>query len=109
MHELVIINTDRINARFNYEICKCIYFINYLKHNADASPKNYIIIPLSSSSSSCMGIDALSSFPGASAISSSSSFVVEGVFRQSGVVHSFKMVEPVSFVFESHVLYFRDL
>ena len=40
----------------------------------------------------CSGIDALPSFPGASAISSS---LVEGVFRESGVVHSFKMVDPV--------------
>jgi hypothetical protein len=37
------------------------------------------------------GIDALPSFPGASTISSSSRFIVEGVFRESGVVHSFKM------------------
>ena len=57
----------------------------------------------------CSGIDALPSFPGASTISSSSRFVVEGVFRESGVVHSFKMVDPVLFVFESHVLYSRDL
>ena len=55
------------------------------------------------------GIDALPSFPGASTISSSSRFVVEGVFRQSGAVQSFKVVDPVSFVFESHVLYSRDL
>jgi hypothetical protein len=27
------------------------------------------------------------------------------VFRKSGVVHSFKVVDPVLFVFESHVLY----
>ena len=32
-------------------------------------------------------------------ISSSSRFVVEGVFRESDVVHSFKMVDPVLFVF----------
>ena len=43
----------------------------------------------------CSGIDALPSFPGASTISSSSRFVVEGVFRESGVVRSFKMVDPV--------------
>jgi len=49
------------------------------------------------------------SFRGASTISSSSRFVVEGVFRESGVVHSSKMVDPVLFVFESHVLYSRDL
>ena len=57
----------------------------------------------------CSGIDALSSFPGASTFSSSPRFVVEGVFRQSGVVRSFKVVDPVLFVFESHVLYSGDL
>ena len=56
----------------------------------------------------CSGIDALPSFPRASMISSPSRFVVEDVFRESGVVHSFKMVEPVLFVFGSHVLYSRD-
>ena len=50
----------------------------------------------------CSGIDALPSFPGASMITSSSRFVVEDVFRESGVVHSFKVVDPVLFVFESH-------
>ena len=54
-------------------------------------------------------IDALPSFPGASTVSSSSRFVVEGVFRQSGVVLSFKVVDPVLFLFESHVLYSRGL
>jgi len=57
----------------------------------------------------CSGIDALPSFPGASTISSSSGFVGEGVFRESGVVHSFKVVDPVLFVFESRVLYSKDL
>jgi len=57
----------------------------------------------------CFGIDALPSFPGASTISYSSTFVDEGVFRKSGVVHSFKMVDPVLFVFGSHVLCSRDL
>ena len=55
------------------------------------------------------GMDVLPSFPGASAIPSSLGFVGEGVFRESGVVHSFKVVDPVLFVFESHVLYSRDL
>jgi hypothetical protein len=41
------------------------------------------------------GINALPSFHGASTISSSSRFIVECVFRVSGVVHSFKMVDPV--------------
>jgi len=57
----------------------------------------------------CSGIDALPSYPGASTISSSLRFVVEGVFRQSGVVHSFKAVDPVLFVFGSYILYSRDL
>jgi hypothetical protein len=34
----------------------------------------------------CSGIEAFPLFPGASMISSSSSFVVEGMFRKSGVV-----------------------
>ena len=41
------------------------------------------------------GIEVLPSFPRESTISSSTRFVVEGVFRESGVVHSFKMVDPV--------------
>jgi hypothetical protein len=57
----------------------------------------------------CFGIDALPSFPETSTISFSSRFVVEGVFRESGVVHSFEMVDRVLFVFGSHVLYSRDL
>ena len=48
------------------------------------------------------------SFPGASTVSSSSRFVVEGVFRVSGVVQAFKVVGRVLFVFEAHVLYSRD-
>ena len=48
----------------------------------------------------CSGIDALSSFPGASTISCSLRFVVEGVFRESDVVHSFKMVDPVLLVLD---------
>jgi len=55
------------------------------------------------------GIDALPSFPGASTISSSSRFAVESVFRESGVVHSFNVADPVLFVSESHVLYSRYL
>ena len=57
----------------------------------------------------CSGIDTLPSFTRASAISSSSGFVGEDVFRESGVVHSFKVVDSVLFVFESHVLYSRDI
>ena len=43
----------------------------------------------------CSGIDAFPSFPRACTISSSSRLVFKGVFRESGVVHSFKMVDPV--------------
>ena len=68
-----------------------------------------IIIILGLGRLTCSGTDALPSFPGASTVSSSSRFVVEGVFRQSGVVHSFNAVDPVLFVFQSHVLYSRDL
>jgi hypothetical protein len=57
----------------------------------------------------CSDIDALPSFSGTSTIFSSSGFVVEGMFRKFGVVHSSKMVNPVLFVFGSHVLYSRDL
>ena len=57
----------------------------------------------------CSSIDILLSFPGASMVSSSSRFVVEGVFWESGVVHSLKVVDPVLFVFESDVLYSRNL
>jgi len=57
----------------------------------------------------CSGIDALPSFPGATTIYSSSRFVVESVFRKSGVVHSFKIVDQVLFVFGFHVLYSRNL
>jgi len=57
----------------------------------------------------CSGIDALPSFPGASTMPSSPGFVGEGLFRESGVVQSFEVVDPILFVFESHVLYSRDL
>jgi hypothetical protein len=56
----------------------------------------------------CSGIDALPSLPGASTICSPSRFVVDSVFRQSGVVHSFEIVDPVLFVFGFHGLYCRD-
>ena len=57
----------------------------------------------------CSDIDALPSFHGASTISSSSGFVVEGVIRQSGVVHCLKVVDPISFEYGSYILYSRDL
>jgi len=41
------------------------------------------------------GLGRLPLFSGAYTISSSSRIVVEGVFLESGVVHSFKMVDPV--------------
>ena len=48
----------------------------------------------------CSGIDTLPPFLRASTISSSSRFIFEGLLRESGIVHSFKMVDPVLFVFE---------
>ena len=54
------------------------------------------------------GIDALPSFPGASMISLSLGFVVEGMFRES-VIHSLKVVGPILLVFGSYILYSRDL
>jgi len=57
----------------------------------------------------CSGIDAFPSFPGASTVSSSSGFVVEGVFRESVVIHSLKVVDPVFFVFGYYILYSRYL
>jgi len=87
-----------------------------LKSNSDHFLKDYtvvnviIIISLHGLGRlTCSGIDALPSFPGAPTVSSSSRFVFEDAFRESGVVHSFKMVDLVLFVFESHVLYSRDL
>ena len=83
----------------------------YNKHHRTVSSKSIIIIIFLHGLDrlTCSGIDALPSFPGASAIASSSRCVVEGVFRQSGVLRSFKVVDPVLFVFESHVLHSRDL
>jgi len=57
----------------------------------------------------CSSIDALPSFSGATTVSSSSRFVVEGVFRVSSVVHSLKAVDAVLFVFDSTAFYSRDL
>jgi len=57
----------------------------------------------------CSDIDALRSFPGASTISSSSGFVVEGVFRQSAVTRSLMVADPILFVFGSYIWYSRDL
>jgi hypothetical protein len=57
----------------------------------------------------CSSIDTLPSLPGASTISSSSSLVVEGMFQESSVIHSFKMINPILFVFDAHFLYSRNL
>jgi len=46
----------------------------------------------------CSGIDALPSFPGGVHDPFFPGFVGEGVFRESGVVHSFNVVDPVLFV-----------
>ena len=57
----------------------------------------------------CSDIDALPYFPGTSAISSSSGFVVEVVFLESLVIHSFKVDDSILFVFGTYILYSRDL
>jgi len=57
----------------------------------------------------CYGIDMFSSFPGASTISSSLGFVIEDMFQESVVIHSFKVVDPILLVFGSYILYSRDL
>jgi hypothetical protein len=46
----------------------------------------------------CSSIDVLPLFPGTSTISSSSRFVVEGMFWESGAVHSFKTFDPVFWI-----------
>jgi hypothetical protein len=57
----------------------------------------------------CYGIDAFPSFSGAPTNSSSSRLAAEGVFRESIVIHSFKMVNPVLSVFGAHFLCSRNL
>ena len=47
----------------------------------------------------CSGIDALPPFPGKSTVSSSSRFVVEGVFRGSVVIHPFNVADSILFAF----------
>ena len=69
-----------------------------LRRFINCKVKEFIIIIHGLRRLTYSGIDALPSFPGASMISSSSRFVVEGVFRKSSVVHSFEMVDPVLFV-----------
>jgi len=86
------------------------FLISVYSSDPNTSLENFIIIFLHGLGRlTCSGINELPSFPGASTISSSSVFAVEGVLRQSGVVHYFKVVDTVLFVFESHVLYSRDL
>ena len=86
---------------------KKVFLTAWLRHN------HYVIIIIiflhELGRLTCSDIDTLPSFPGASTISSSSRFVVERVFRESGVVHSLKVGDPVLFLFESHVLYSIDL
>ena len=70
------------------------HLLPHEKHTASTLQSIIIIIFLHALGRlTCSGSDALPSFPGASTISSSSRFVVEGVFRESGVGHSFKMVD----------------
>jgi len=97
-----------------YIKCSCKFnLITFNIHAIEAHCKRHIIIIIiflhGLGRLTCSGIDTLLSFPGASAIPSSSGFVGEGVFRESGVVHFFEVVDPVLFVFESHILYSRDL
>jgi hypothetical protein len=109
-----IINTEPTSAHKNMPVYCCM---NSMESYMFLPPivtifrkvffEVYVTYNSSSSSSflyglSCLaysGIDALSSFPGASIISSSSRLVIEGVLRESGVVHSFKMVDPILFAF----------
>ena len=85
-------------------VCKCVlYYCHRVATQLQLTNIIIIIIIiiflLGLGRLTCSGIDALPSFPGASTISSSSRFAVEGVFRQSGAVHPFKVVDPVLFVF----------
>jgi len=57
----------------------------------------------------CSGTDVLPSFPGASTISLSWVFVVEGVFWESVIIHSLKVVDPILFVFGSYIMYSKDV
>ena len=100
--------TVYVHAKSEIPLKKATFLSYVIKHNLQII--HLIIIFLHGLGRlTCSGIDALPSFPGASTVSSSSRFIVEGVFRESGVVHSFKVVDPALFVFESHVLYSRDL
>jgi hypothetical protein len=71
-------------------------YLTSLRYNQNYRENNIIIIIFLHGllHLTCSVIDALPSFPGASTISSPSRFVVEGMFRKSGVVHSFKTVDP---------------
>jgi len=62
----------------------------------DGANYEIIIIILGLGRLTCSGIDALPSFLGVSAISLSSGFIVEGVFRESVVINSFKFSLNVS-------------
>jgi hypothetical protein len=89
---------------------RCISTLSHKRH--DFRKKKFFIIIIflhGLGSLTCSGIDALPSFLGASTISSPSRFVVEDILRESGVVNSFKMVDPVLFVFGSHVLCSKDI
>ena len=98
-----------------YIKCLCKFNLITLNiHATEAHCKRHIIIIIiiflhGLGHLTCSGIDALPSFPGASAIPSSPGLVGKGIFRKCCVVHSFEVVDPVLFVFESHILYSRDL
>jgi hypothetical protein len=101
--------TCRLCSSYSARLSPCIYLFIYLFIDLLFYSLFIIIFLHGLGRLICSGIDALQSFPGAFTIPSSSRFVPEGVFRESGVVHSLKMVGPVLFVFGSHVLYSRDL
>ena len=103
---IIIKMVEKGDLRPNYYLCA---HSNMRTHIHEKLTLKIIIMLHGLGRLTCSGIDALPSFRRASTISSSSRFVVEGVIRQSGVGHSFKMVDPVLFVFGSHVLYSRDL
>ena len=123
MKEFYIINIDIVQL-LRSEICvqivecfsvhRSLFILRTIQIRIHCVENNIIIIIIiiflhGLDHMTCSGINALPSFPGASAIPSSPGFVGEGVCRESGVVHSFEVVDPFLFVFESHVLYSRDL
>jgi hypothetical protein len=87
-----------------WNFMKCFWFVTY--------NEQYIIVTIflhGLASLTCFGINALPSFSGASTISFSWRLVVVDVFRESSVIQSFKMVNPILFEFGAHFLYSINL